>query len=203
MDRPLSGIDTDTLARELLSRTDYVLGPGFLIEPVYKLRIELGPIPCVDAIALRMQGGEYEALAIRRATGFYKGRLCTVGGSILLGETFEAAIARHFKTDIGVEVQLLCPPQEPAMALQYYSPGKDGVAKDGFLPEPAKHSVAFLYPVRLIHEAYSYGETGHGGQEAGSVEWLRLRALPPADEFGYGQRVAFEHILTNASRYLS
>ncbi len=202
MDTRLTEYHTDALASELASREDYRDDAGFLIDPLYKIRVNSGPIPCVDVIALRKSGEQYEALAIRRKTGFYAGRLCTIGGSILLGESFEDAIRRHVQTDIGVEIELLASTHEPTLVLQYYSPKKDGVAKEGFMPEPSKHSIGIFFPVRLKSDSFQYGKTRHGGQEASSVEWISLENLPQEDDFGYGQRFAYIKMLREASRYL-
>lgn len=197
---PLASFTNEQFAEELLRRGDLFESPGVLPFELHKLRVEMGPIPCVDGAALRKGENGYEALAVRRGTGLYKGKLCLVGGGVRLGESIDEALRRHFQTDLGAELVFLSPLEEPAAFFQYYSPNKDMVPKKGFLPEPSKHSFAPVYAVKLLGDPTNFGATLHGGQEVIGFEWITLDAFPESSEFAYEQDRAFRTVLQKADR---
>lgn len=198
----LNKFTSDELAEELIKRDDLFEG-RLLTRALYKLSIELGIQPCVDGVAVRKNGSEYEALAIRRNTGPFAGKLCSVGGRIFFEESFEQAIRRQFKVDLGCEINLLTPWDRPATVYQFMRPGVDGFVLPNFGPDPTRrHDITLVYIVSLIGDSFTFGHTEHGGQEAASIEWFSLKNMPQANEFGYGQDVYFKKCLLLAEEML-
>ncbi len=194
-DKPLTKFTTEELARELTGRDDLFEG-ALLKYEVYKLSVELGIPPCVDGVAVRKRDGIVEAMAIRRNTGPYTGKLCSVGGRIFFEESFEVAMRRQFTSDLGCEIEFITPWDRPAFVHQFMRPRADGTLLPDFGPEPTRrHNMTIVYLVRLLSEKFTFGSTTHGGQEAGGVEWFSLETMPPASEFGYGQDIYFKKCL--------
>ncbi|MEK7613204.1 MAG: NUDIX domain-containing protein [Patescibacteria group bacterium] len=196
----LDSVSTDTLAKTLLTRPDVLDQNGMLVFPVYQLFCKYGVLPCVDGIAVRSNNkNELEAMAIRRGTGCFKGRLCSIGGRLLHGESYENCLRRQFRSDVGCEIELLRPWDQP-VGVGQYAPLKDPLndpwPKD-FGPEDNKHTVSMYEPVRLLGVP-QFGTTTHGGQEAAKVEWYTLRTLPGPENFGYDQHPRFVEILQAA-----
>jgi hypothetical protein len=189
----VSNIPTAELAEELCSRPDVVGDDDMMIWPVYQLFCRYGVIPCTDGVAVRRNaGGAIEALAIRRGTGCFKGRFCSIGGRILRGESIEECLRRQFRSDVGSEIELLVSWKSPVDIGQCYpleNPLSDPWPKD-FGPEDNKHANSMYYPVRLLGDII-LGATAHGGQEAMEVRWFTLEILPPPDQFGYDQHPKF------------
>ena len=198
----LQRFSTDELADELASRKDLETR-GEFSDAVYKLNVELGVMACVDGVAVRKRDGVIEALAIRRNTGPFKGKLCSVGGRIRSEESFEQAIRRHFKTDLNTEIKLLSPWDDPVAVHQLMRPRPDGTVLPDFGSEPRRrHAITIVYLVRLRGEDFTFGSTPYGGQEAESVEWFSLKDMPPPSEFGYGQDAYFRKCLIRAETIL-
>lgn len=188
---------TETLAQELIARNDFFEEGGLILKPeFYKLLTEMGVVFCVDGIAWRKSSAGIEAMAIRRNTGAYQGKLCSVGGRVHVGEDVETALRRHFRVDVGYEIDLTTPWDKPVGFFQFMRLRADGTILDNFGTEPSrKHAVSVLYLVRLHDGAPMFGSTAHGGQEASGVEWFTLKNMPLEEEFGYGQGVYFRKCL--------
>lgn len=199
---PLKKFTTDELALELSSRKDLET-QGEFSDAMYRLYVELGIVTCVDGIAIRKRDGAIEALAIRRNTGPFKGKLCSVGGRIRFEESLEHALRRHFKTDLGTEIELLSPWDDPTAVHQFMRPRADGTVLPEFTSEPTRrHTITVVYVVRLQGDNFTFGSSVHGGQEAEGAEWFSLKTMPPGDEFGYGQDVYFRKCLIHAETIL-
>jgi ADP-ribose pyrophosphatase YjhB (NUDIX family) len=201
MNMNLKDISSNDLVTELLTRQDLLDKNDALILPLYQLFSKYGVFPCVDGVAVRLNSGEIEAMAIRRGTGAEKGKLCSVGGRIKRNETIEECLRRHFKMDVGCEIEMLVPWDRPVDALQC-APIVEVGSNTDFGPEYGKHTISLYYPVLLIGEP-TFGATAHGGQEATSVEWYTLKNLPSREEFGYNQRPKFVACLEAAERFLA
>jgi ADP-ribose pyrophosphatase YjhB (NUDIX family) len=199
----LSEFTSEELAKELIARADFFEGP-FLLPELYRLSIELGIQPCVDGIAVRKQNdGTIEALAIRRSTGPFAGKLCSVGGRILFEESFETAMRRHFLTDLGSPIDFITPWDKPASVYQFMRPQSDNTVLPDFGVDPTRrHDITIVYLVRLLNEQLTFGTTPLGTQEASDVEWFSLAKMPPLEEFGYGQGVYFKKCLEVAETFL-
>jgi ADP-ribose pyrophosphatase YjhB (NUDIX family) len=198
----LSKFTTEELAEELLVRADFFDG-AMLKFMLYRLSIELGIIPCVDGVAVRKRGDIIEALAIRRNTGPFKGKLCSIGGRILFEESFEQAMRRHAMSDLGTAIEFITPWDKPAAVHQFMRPRTDGSVLPDFGCEPTRrHNMTLIYLIRLKNEHFTFGSTPHGGQEAAAAEWFSLDAMPPPGEFGYGQEVYFKKCLEIAQTLL-
>lgn len=197
----LAEFSTQTLAQELIARNDFFEEGGLILKPeFYKLFTEMGVIFCVDGIAIRKSSAGIEAMAIRRNTGAYQGKLCSVGGRVHIEEDIEAALRRHFRVDVGHEIELTTPWDKPAGFFQFMRPRADGTVAENFGTEPSRrHAVSVLYLVRLDDGAPVFGSTAHGGQEASGVEWFTLENMPHEEEFGYGQGVYFRKCLELAN----
>lgn len=114
-DTSLANIPVGLLLGEVLRRPgDLFNEKGFLSREAFALADILSIRCCVDGIAVRRgHAGEIEAMAIRRNTGPFAGKLCLVGGGISkfkgngqwLPESAEEALRRHFKRDLGFEIE--------------------------------------------------------------------------------------------------
>ena len=188
----LREFNTDELAHELISRGDLFEG-GHLKRSLYDLFVELGVVACVDGIPIRVKDGNIELMAIIRNIGTFKGKLCSVGGRILLEESVEAALVRHFKTDLGAEIQMLTAWDKPALFHQFMRPRSDGKVLANFgVESQRRHAVSTIYLVKIDDKNIAYGQTSSGGQEARGVKWFSKDNMPRDDEFGYGQEVYFK-----------
>ena len=201
----LSKISTEELAAELINRPDLFDSGGFLrTNKLYDLRCKLGSVICVDSVPIREGAdGSPEVMAIRRKTGPYSGKLCLVGGIVKKGNSIEESVRRHFKTDIGVEIDFIASWEHPACIHQYMRPLPDGNLKTDFAPDPTKdHVIAPVYLVKLKSEAFKFGATPYGGQEAGDVVWFSSKNMPLPEEFGYGHDLVFRKCLSLAKTFL-
>jgi ADP-ribose pyrophosphatase YjhB (NUDIX family) len=188
----LDTVSTEVLAAELRSRADLLDAQGIMPLEVYKLVEQIQPIPCVDGVAVRRNEDRHiEAMAIRRGTRRFKGKLCSIGGRIRYKESAADCLSRQFRTDVGCEIKMLTDWSRPVTASQC-APVKEGEEPpQDFDPEEGRHTTSNYYPVQLLSEPTRFGITAFAGQEALSVEWYTLKNLPPSEEFGYGQRPKF------------
>lgn len=195
-----SQISTEELAQELIRRADIVQSNGLLSPDVFSLRAKLGPIICTDGIPVRMHEGVLQGGLIRRNTGEYRGTLCIIGGTVALGETVDAALRRHFQTDIGKEISFLDPAgvKRPHAIYQYY--GKEGTK--AFLPEPTKHAIALTYLVSIPDGDFIFSSSEYG-QEASAFEWHSAESCPADEEFGYQMREVFLECINKAAKLLN
>ncbi len=199
----LANIPTDELAKELLGRDDLVDENGVWSFNLYKLQCLIAIIPCTDGVAVRRGENGIEALAIRRGTGVFQGRLCSVGGRLIRGESLEECLRRQFRADLGVEIEMLTHWKNPVdigQAAPLENPLTDEWPKD-FGPEDRKHTISNYYVVKILGDL-NLGETTYGGQEARSVEWHTLATLPGPDEFGYDQHPKFVACLKAAEQLI-
>jgi ADP-ribose pyrophosphatase YjhB (NUDIX family) len=212
----LSEVPTRELLQEVLNRDPEGMYDGdspYLVNEAFALADILATRVCVDGAAVRQnQRNETELMAIRRNTGPYSGRLCLVGGGVQqvkegdawLPESFEEALRRHFKTDLGYDIEPVTSWQEPQSLAQDMRP-INGEVREGFTPNPAsRHLVAARFLVRITSaaDAPTYGTTAVGGQEAAGVEWFSEQDMPDAAAFGYGMRPTYELMFKAASRLL-
>jgi ADP-ribose pyrophosphatase YjhB (NUDIX family) len=198
----LSILSTEDLAKEILLRGD--LFEGATLKPaLYKLLTEMSAIMCVDGIAVRKRDDHVEALAIKRNTGEFRGKLCSVGGRILLEESIEQALRRQFTSDLGCKITFITPWDKPAIMHQFMRPRADGTTLPDFGAEhERRHAVNAIYLISVDSEDFIFGTTPHGGQEAFGVEWFSLLNMPADDAFGYGQEVYFKKCLELAETLL-
>lgn len=190
----LKNISTEALANELATRNDLTDPNGILPFGIYQVLCKTAVIPCTDGVAVRRNAdGKIEAMAIRRGTGCFKGRLGSVGGRILRGESFENCLRRQFRNDVACEIEMLTSWKQPAdigQAAPLEHPLTDPWPTD-FGPEDHKHTTSNYYPVRLLGEPKPGGKTSYGGVEAPAVEWYTLETLPGPENFGYDQQAKF------------
>lgn len=196
-----SKISTKELAAELISRMDLFDKEGFLSsDELYRLRCKLGTTICVDAVPVRKKSeGAMEVMAIKRKTGPYAGKFCLIGGILKKDFSIEEGVREHFKNDLGIEIDSITPWNKPIVVCQYQqSSGRESL-KDNFLPDPTKdHNIGLVYLVRLKSEEFVFGATSYGSQEVENVLWFSKDAMPPLEEFGYGQGVIFRECLEQA-----
>lgn len=194
-------ISTKDLARELATRTDLRCPDGLLPSELFNLRTELGAIACTDAIPVRLRDGIVEGAVIRRGIGEYAGKFAIIGGAIAHGESIEQALRRHFRTDLGAEINWLNSEgwRHPIFAVQYKQFDRStGMDKD-FNHETSKHAVVLTYLVTLASETVRFGSTRYG-QEATDIQWFSTATCPPEDEFGYDTRRTFLACLAEAEK---
>ena len=145
----LNKFSTDELAYELISRPDLFEGKH-LKRSIYALFVELGVVACVDGIPVRKRGGKTELMAIVRNTGPHKGKLCSVGGRILLEENIESALRRHFATDLGSDIEMLTPWDSPVLFHQFMHPHGNGTVLPDFgIESERRHAVSVIYLVKI------------------------------------------------------
>lgn len=198
----LSNIPTLELAKILATRADLdtiVREDGMLDGNIWPLRPKLGAVACVDGVALRFNvrsGGHFEGGVIRRKTGKFPNKLAYIGGVVGKNEAAEAALKRHWRTDLGLEIELPMGWQHPVV-LNQYSPQVEGKNRPDFMHDPGKHSFAPLYMVFITSDSnkISLGSTEYGGQEASGFEWYTPQNCPPESEWSYDQRDGFLAVL--------
>ncbi len=195
----LQSYSTDALATELLSRSD-LFEHGMLRSTVYSLLVELGVVPCADAVPLRkLADGTIEAMAIIRNTGVETGKLCSVGGRILLGESPILCLRRNVRSDIGCELTPLTPEDRPYQVFNFARRDASSTVPEGWGTEYHRQQVlSLIYPILLETTEVTLGSTPHGGQEASAVAWFSREHLPPMTDFGYGQGAYYQTILDHA-----
>jgi hypothetical protein len=206
----LSEVPVAELLAAAMARPEEMINEsGFLSSEAFLLRNLLGIRVCVDGAAARRNAfNEVELMAIRRNTGPYAGKLCLVGGEVIsvkdeggerLAESFEEALARHFKKDTGYEIKSLMPWHSPYV-VQEMAPHY-GRVKSGFSPnQEARHLVAnrFLVAITNPDNQPSFGSTEHGGQEANEIVWFNSLDMPDPAAFGYGHAETYEKMFVIA-----
>lgn len=205
----------DELLGKVLDRQEELITPDGLLGPqAFAVADILGTRFCVDGVPVRRnQQGNVELMAIRRATGPYAGKLCLVGGGVgrvregdrWVPESVEGALRRHFRTDLGYDIEPVGSWDQPHYLAQDMRP-IDGEVRPGFMPNPAsRHLIAARYLVRLVNEDDGpvYGSTDLGGQEASGVQWFTQAEMPDLSEFGYNHGVTYEAMFGIADRLLN
>ena len=202
----LSQAPTNSLIRELVAREDVYVEGGLLSGEVYTLAAKWLPIICTDAIAIRKNNGAVEGTIIRRGTGYepYRGKFALIGGSILRDEHIEDALRRHFRTDIGLEINFCDPAgwRRPAMIVQYKPYDRAQGELPDFNHEPRKHAISLAYLVTLADEKAKphFGKTPFG-QEAEGLFWFSRGDCPPSEDFGYDTHRTFLQLLEKADKF--
>jgi len=171
-------VPVEDLVDALIKRKDEFFlkdNSGLLTSPAFKLRMILGAMPCVDGIPYRFNAqGDLELMAIRRLTGAFPGKLVLNGGIIAKSETFQKALQRHYKNDLGVEV--LINDSHPLDVTQYRKEESD----EYWMQDPGKdHNIAAVFFVQIIGKMPTHTLKGD------PVMWFTEDAMPPESEFGY------------------
>ncbi len=201
MTKHIEQYSTEELVVELLEReSELVKSDGLLSPSSYKLRNILGTITCVDGIPCRVtqdsgKPKRIEILCITRNTGPEKGKFGMIGGVVAKGEQLEQALRRHFRADLGCEIDLLHN-GDPIGVGEYRNPSINEPSGN-FLPDPTKsHAVAIVYLVQIRDDRdFHHGETAHGGQEVRETHWFSCDNLPPIERFAYSQGLMFKKCL--------
>ncbi len=192
----LSGLSTRKLAEVLAKRPDLtatcVNAEGRVDGAIWPLRKDLGPVACVDGIAMQINNGVVEGGVIRRLTGKFPNKIAYIGGVVPLYVSIEEAMRRHFGTDLGLEITLPLGWDHP-MFMRQYAPQEDGHNRSDFCWDPGKHSYASTHLVVITGDPknITLGSTKEGGQEAGGFEWYSAHTCPPKDEWSYDMRDGF------------
>ena len=210
----LQGISVDELLGEIMKRPNELMNEkGFLSKLAFTLADFLAIRVCVDGIpARRSVQGDVELMAIRRNTGPYAGKLCLIGGGVgkvkkngeWMPESVEEALRRHFRTDLGFEIEPLESWDRPSYLAQDMRP-IDGEVKKGFTPNPdSRHLIAARFLIRITNyeEAPTFGSTEVGGQEASGICWFTETEMPPPEEFGYGHHETYRRCFPIADKLL-
>jgi hypothetical protein len=205
----LEGFTTQELLGEILNRPqeDMIKPGGFVYDNAYKLLDLLGTRVCVDAAPVRYnERGDVELMAILRGTGKLAGKLCLMGGGVQrteqggheVPESFQEALNRHSKTDLGVGVDAVGSWDKPHMLASDMRP-VDGHVRPGFFDNPnSRHLVALRWLVQLESEEFAFGSTELGGQEVEGVKWFTKADMPEFDKFGYNHDVTYRHMFSIA-----
>lgn len=119
----------------------------FLPAPLYAQIERSMPITCVDFVLVRDVDGVRKVGLILRESPH--GRVwCHLGGRVQRGETIAAAIRRHARETVGIELELPLNPQ-PHYVYEWFPP--DLAPTDGtvFGDDPRKHAIglSFVVPV--------------------------------------------------------
>lgn len=200
----LAHVAIDSLVSEVMRRRDELLMPqGWLTKEAFDLADFLGTRVCVDGIPARVNDqNDVELMAIRRNTGPYTGKLTLIGGGVgrvegdndeWVPESTEEALRRHFKADLGLEIEPVGSWQKPDFLAQEMR-AVDGLIKPNFFPNPnSRHLIAARYIVSLKDDSGPavFGSTEFGGQEASDVIWFTEPEMPESSEFGYGHDVTY------------
>jgi ADP-ribose pyrophosphatase YjhB (NUDIX family) len=177
-----------------------LLRPDGLVDPeVWKLRTSLGAIPCVDGVLVRKDNYGLWGGVIRRQTGRFPNKLALVGGVVGYGESIASAMARHYKTDLGLDVTLPLGWDRP-VCMRQYAPDKPQDEDHEFCHDPGKHSYASTHIVKPLGDVskLSFGTTDLGGQEASGLEWYRIWDAPDDSEWSYDMRHTFIAVMSRA-----
>ena len=128
----------------------------FLPPELYDVIERSMPILCVDFVPVRHGDAGAEVGLIRRYSPF--GEVwCHLGGRVQRGETLTAAIQRHARATLDVDVDLL-PNAQPHAVYEWFPP--DLAPNDGTVhgDDPRKHSVGLSYVVELRGEPRPHHE---------------------------------------------
>ena len=183
----LEDIHPDVLAEILLNKAGLIKDDGLLRELPYALRITLGPISCIDSFGFRETPNGREVLAIVRNTDEFAGLTCAIGGGTAYGESLEDSLKRHWRNDLGCEIEF---DWEYPLRMNQFKPGGTGQ----FNPDAKKHSIAPAYSVKLLNEPTKLGNTIYG-QEARGYTWFNKDNFPAPEKFAYGFYKTFHQIL--------
>ncbi len=192
---------------------------GGLTVPAFQLAARFAPRDCVDGVPVRRnKDGEIELMAIRRNTGKEIGKLCCVGGGVDMvqdkrfrDEKGDAlwrpqsnleALRKHFRTDLGWEIELVTGEDTPQYFAQDMKPDAQGKIMDGMMPNPHENVRAARYLVQITDgdpEKPTYG-VGRGGQEAAGVEWFTQDQMPDLGDFGYNHGLTYNRMFEAAEQ---
>ena len=124
---------------------------SFLPEPFYREVEQSIPIACVDIVPLRENHGAVEVGLILRESPF--GRVwCHLGGRILRGETMHAALQRHVRDTLDVEL-LLQPNRQPDFVFEWFPPELAPTDGTLFGNDPRKHAIGLSFALPLVNDA--------------------------------------------------
>lgn len=199
----LKGFPAPMIAEILAKRKDLdkcVLPGGMVEGPIWSIRATLGAVACVDGVAVRLNDkGEVEGGVIRRRTGQFPDKLAYIGGVVGRYESIEAAMRRHWRTDLGLKIELPLGWSHP-VCMRQYAPQVDGKNREGFCWDPKKHSYASTHLVVITSDPknITLGSTAYGGQEASGFEWYTGKNCPPDSEWSYDMRDGFLEVLAVA-----
>jgi ADP-ribose pyrophosphatase YjhB (NUDIX family) len=186
----------DTLLRHPLVRPDGLLDPE-----VYKLRAAIGAISCVDGVLIRRTAIGLEGGVIRRGTGRFAGKLALVGGVVALYENARDAIRRHYRDDLGFDVE---PATEWCLSRDY-APQQEGENRPGFCHDPGKHSAAKTFIMKAQGDVDNpvFGKTLLGGQEATRFEWFHPTNTPEPEHWAYDMHPTFIEVMRMANAFVT
>lgn len=181
----LSKIPTKELVGQLATRSDLLNKEGMFAEKeIFDFFANNALLSAVDGLPVRKNNrGFWEIGLITRNTGFYKGKLWVDGGRVLLGESNEMALKRHFKSDLGVEIKVLGNWFQPAVVGQYVR-DIELAEKLDIGHNPPYQNISPMYLVLLQGEV-NFGSTSYGDQEASAMEWFPLDKIPPKEDLAY------------------
>lgn len=117
----------------------------------------------------------------------------------------EEALRRHFRTDLGYEIEPLGGSWENPDYLAQDMRSVGGEVRPGFQPNPAsRHLIAARYIVKITNDSQEpvFGSTELGGQEASGVLWFNRAEMPPDDAFGYGHATTYRALFPIADRMI-
>lgn len=134
----------------------------WMSEDEYKLVVQKTPIPTIDLVVLRQNGGRWETLLLVRRTGYEAGNWCVIGGRQRLGETAKEGIERQ-ADDLGVRVEIIPPFEANFPAWVHDDP----------LQDRTKHACTNVYPVRIVE-----GNVQKEGEEFTASKWFSIDELP-------------------------
>lgn len=211
----LSRVPVSELLTEALTRPNEMIDEaGFLSDEAFRLADLLGIRYCVDGIPVRLnEDSEIEAMAIRRNTGPNKDKWTAIGGGVArvmsntgvwLPESMGEALERHFKTDLGAEIELITDTLHPQLIIEQMR-AVDGTLRPGFEDNPTtRHCIASRYLVRLADPDFSpvFGATNVGGQEASGIKWFTKSTIPPSQDFGYMHDETYQEMFGHAENLL-
>ncbi len=182
------------------------MGDRVLSDEEYEHITSIVPIAATDGVPVRLENGKILVGAIVRNTGVYTGKLALIGGRVQKDESLEESLRRHFRTDIGVEIEFLDPEyKERPMFIAQYKPLPEGSANHDpvFNDDPTKHCISATYLVRIPEGArLNFGE-GPGGQEASDFKWFAKDTMPPPSEFAFNHDRIFARAFLEASKLLN
>lgn len=204
----LVGYSTRQLAEILAQRSDLdqlVQPDGRVSGAVWPLRTKLGAVPCVDGVIVKQdpKTGQLLGGVIRRRTGRFPGKLAIVGGVVGLYQSIEDALKFHYKSDLGIDVELPLGWAHP-VCMRQYAPQMDGRNRNGFSHDPGKHSYASTHIVTYAgthDQQVVFGvKSGDNQAEASGLEWYSLDTLPIEGEWSYDMSHTFVEVMLAAHR---
>jgi ADP-ribose pyrophosphatase YjhB (NUDIX family) len=141
------------------------------------------PIACVDVLPTRHATGGLEVGLILRDTPYGQG-WCLVGGRILRNESLRDSILRQLTSTLGENIQVsLSERPRPSYVAEYFTERREGELHD-----PRQHALGLTFTLDVAGSISAQGE-------ALDFRWFTLGELPPAREFGFGQRAVVEAIV--------